>query len=38
MGSGNATGWLRDGQRVLVDGTAGRVVPLGPGTKAGKAG
>jgi rifampicin phosphotransferase len=30
MGSGNATTRLRTGQRVLVDGSAGRVVPVGP--------
>jgi pyruvate,water dikinase len=31
MGTGNATTRLRDGQRVLVDGEAGRVVPLAEG-------
>jgi pyruvate,water dikinase len=31
MGAGDATARLRDGQRVLVDGDAGRVVPLDEG-------
>jgi pyruvate,water dikinase len=31
MGAGNATARLRDGQRVLVDGDAGQVVPLDAG-------
>ncbi|HEU5425192.1 MAG TPA: PEP/pyruvate-binding domain-containing protein, partial [Nitrolancea sp.] len=32
MGASNATRWLREGQRVLVDGERGRVTPLGDGT------
>lgn len=34
MGTWHATRTLRDGQRVLVDGTAGRVVPAGARTSA----